>query len=101
MKTTLMSGWLCRSSVASCAPLMFGITTSVTIRAMWPVWLLAISSASAPLPADDHWPCQLALFDIAHIGTLHSFCLRLVREHFHELGLDPQLAILDEGEARQ
>ena len=47
------------------------------------------------------WNSQLALFDIAHIGTLHSFCLRLVREHFHELGLDPQLAILDEGEARQ
>src|ERR1035437_951780 len=47
------------------------------------------------------WHSQLALFDIAHIGTLHSFCLRIVREHFHELGLDPQLAILDEGEARQ
>jgi ATP-dependent helicase/nuclease subunit A len=43
---------------------------------------------------------QLALFDTAHIGTLHSFCLRLVREHFYELGLDPQLAILDAGEAR-
>jgi ATP-dependent helicase/nuclease subunit A len=43
---------------------------------------------------------QLALFDTAHIGTLHSFCLRLVREHFYELGLDPQLAILDVGESR-
>jgi ATP-dependent helicase/nuclease subunit A len=60
-----------------------------------------LEKKSAAAPADDHWPCQLALFDIAHIGTLHSFCLRLVREHFHELGLDPQLAILDEGEARQ
>ena len=47
------------------------------------------------------WQEQLAGFDIAHIGTLHSFCLRLVRGHFHELGLDPQLALLDEGEARQ
>ena len=43
---------------------------------------------------------QLALFDTAHIGTLHGFCLKLVREHFYELGLDPQLAVLDEGEAR-
>jgi ATP-dependent helicase/nuclease subunit A len=43
---------------------------------------------------------QLALFDAAHIGTLHGFCFKLVREHFHELGLDPQIAILDEGEAR-
>ena len=43
---------------------------------------------------------QLALFDVAHIGTLHSFCYQLVREHFHVLGLDPQLAVLDEGQAR-
>jgi ATP-dependent helicase/nuclease subunit A len=43
---------------------------------------------------------QLALFDAAHIGTLHSFCFKLVREHFHELALDPQLSVLDEGEAR-
>ena len=47
------------------------------------------------------WLEQLARFDLAHIGTLHSFCLKLVREHFYELGLDPQLAILDEGETHQ
>ncbi len=47
------------------------------------------------------WQEQLARFDLAHIGTLHSFCRKLVREHFYELGLDPQLALLDEGEARQ
>ncbi len=52
-------------------------------------------------PGDEHWPRQFALFDLAHIGTLHSFCLKLVREHFHELALDPQLSMLDEGEARQ
>jgi ATP-dependent helicase/nuclease subunit A len=51
-------------------------------------------------PGEARWTEQLALFDTAHIGTLHSFCLKLVREHFHELGLDPQLAVLDEGEAR-
>jgi ATP-dependent helicase/nuclease subunit A len=51
-------------------------------------------------PDEPRWAEQLALFDTAHIGTLHSFCLKLVREHFHELGLDPQLAVLDAGEAR-
>ena len=56
---------------------------------------------SAAEPDADHWARQLALFDLAHIGTLHSFCLKLIREHFYELGLDPQIAILDEGEARQ
>jgi ATP-dependent exoDNAse (exonuclease V) beta subunit len=43
---------------------------------------------------------QLALFDTAHIGTLHGFCFKLIREHFHELGLDPQISILDEGQTR-
>jgi ATP-dependent helicase/nuclease subunit A len=51
-------------------------------------------------PDESHWTAQLALFDGAHIGTLHGFCLKLVREHFYELGLDPQPAVLDEGEAR-
>ncbi len=51
-------------------------------------------------PGDSHWNEQLALFDAAHIGTLHGFCFKLVREHFYELGLEPQPAVLDEGEAR-
>jgi ATP-dependent helicase/nuclease subunit A len=41
---------------------------------------------------------QLALFETAHIGTLHSFCLKLVREHFYELELDPQLTVMPEEE---
>jgi ATP-dependent helicase/nuclease subunit A len=45
-------------------------------------------------PDEPRWTEQIALFDTAHIGTLHGFCLKLVREHFHELGLDPQLAVL-------
>src|SRR5215831_1069196 len=49
---------------------------------------------------NSHVAEQLALFDTAPIGTLHGFCFRLVREHFYELGLDPQLAVLDPGEAR-
>ena len=51
-------------------------------------------------PSTFNWQEQLALFDTAHIGTLHGFCLKLVREHFHELGLDPQISVLDEGESR-
>ncbi len=46
------------------------------------------------------WSEQLGLFDTAHIGTLHSFCLKLVRQHFYELELDPQLTVLAEEEAK-
>src|ERR1019366_3452148 len=43
---------------------------------------------------------QLALFETAHIGTLHGFCLTLIRQHFYELDLDPQLTVLPQEEAR-
>jgi ATP-dependent helicase/nuclease subunit A len=51
-------------------------------------------------PEDEWLAQQLALLDTAAIGTLHSFCLQLAREHFHELGLDPQFNILDESQTR-
>ncbi len=51
-------------------------------------------------PREMHWEEQAALFETAHIGTIHSFCFELVRAHFYELELDPQLSILPEEEAR-
>jgi ATP-dependent helicase/nuclease subunit A len=60
----------------------------------------ALEEKQQKSPDDSHCLEQLVLFDTAHIGTLHSFCLKLVREHFYELGLDPQMAVLDEGETR-
>jgi ATP-dependent helicase/nuclease subunit A len=60
----------------------------------------ALEEKQQASPDGQHLAGQLALFDTAHIGTLHSFCLKLVREHFYELGLDPQMAVLDEGETR-
>jgi len=59
----------------------------------------ALEEISLAQPEDPRSREQLALFDTAHIGTLHSFCLKLVREHFHELGLDPDLVVLETGEA--
>lgn len=53
--------------------------------------------ARADCPGVDE---QLALLATADIGTLHSFCLKLVRQHFHQLELDPQLGVLDEAAAR-
>lgn len=47
-------------------------------------------------PGNRHLQEQVARLDRAVIGTLHSFCLRLIRDHFNELGLDPDLSVLDE-----
>jgi ATP-dependent helicase/nuclease subunit A len=46
-----------------------------------------------------HLAKQIALIDRANISTLHGFCARLLRRHFHLLGLDPNFVILDEDEA--
>lgn len=44
----------------------------------------------------EHLQRQLSLLDAAHICTLHSFCLRLIRQHFHQLGIPPAVLVLDE-----
>ena len=38
---------------------------------------------------------KLAHIDAASIGTLHSFCLHLIRQHFHQLSIDPQARVLE------
>ena len=43
---------------------------------------------------------QLALLDSAYICTLHSFCYQLIREHFYELELDPQIKVLAEEQSK-
>src|SRR5438445_11452296 len=40
-------------------------------------------ASSSDAKVVSHLEEQVALLDTANISTLHSFCLRLVREHFH------------------
>jgi ATP-dependent helicase/nuclease subunit A len=42
---------------------------------------------------------QLALIDHAQVSTLHGFCARLLRQHFHLAQIDPAFRILDSEEA--
>jgi ATP-dependent helicase/nuclease subunit A len=42
---------------------------------------------------------NLKLIDAAHVSTLHSFCARVLRQHFHLVGLDPAFTVLDGEEA--
>jgi ATP-dependent helicase/nuclease subunit A len=49
---------------------------------------------------DEHLRRQLSLLQGADISTIHSFCKRLITEHFYELGLDPAFGIIDADEQR-
>ncbi len=51
-------------------------------------------------PDNRHLAEQIALLDTAAISTLHGFCFQLVRQHFYELDLDPQLAVMAQEEAQ-
>lgn len=43
---------------------------------------------------------QAAMVDRASISTLHAFCARMLRQHFHEAQIDPSFEVIDEEEAR-
>jgi len=49
-------------------------------------------------PEDGYLRKQLLLLDSAHISTVHAFCLSVLREKFHHLGLDPEFSVLDPDE---
>ncbi|REJ35686.1 MAG: helicase-exonuclease AddAB subunit AddA [Bacillota bacterium] len=59
----------------------------------------AVEERLAARPGDTHLSRQLLLLPRADIGTLHSFCLDVVRRHFYALGLDPNVRVMDEHEA--
>ncbi|MBC7324673.1 MAG: UvrD-helicase domain-containing protein, partial [Moorella sp. (in: Bacteria)] len=42
---------------------------------------------------------QLTLLNRACIGTIHSFCLNIIKQHFHLVGLDPRVRVAQEEEA--
>ncbi len=61
---------------------------------------LALSRAVEEQPENAHLIRQLTLIHHAQITTIDSFCLYLVRNHFDEIGLDPDFRVADEGEIR-
>lgn len=51
-------------------------------------------------PESEHIQRQSALLHNAQITTIDSFCLFLIRNHFHEIGLDPAFRVADENEVK-
>ena len=49
-------------------------------------------------PDNRYLRTQLRMVKYADISTVHSFCNRLLRQHFQELELDPSFRIGEEGE---
>ena len=60
----------------------------------------AIEKALEEHPDSEHLQRQLTLIHNAQITTIDSFCLYVIRNHFHEIDLEPDFRIGDEGELK-
>ena len=58
----------------------------------------ALEARAEEAPENAHLQRQLVLIHNAQITTIHSFCLQVLRSHFHMIALDPGFRIADEGE---
>lgn len=60
----------------------------------------AIEKKLMQYPEDVHLQQQATLIHNAKITTIHSFCLSVIRDHFHTVDLDPGFRIGEEGELK-
>ena len=60
----------------------------------------ALEKALQENPSDVRLQQQAALVQNAQITTIDSFCLYVLRNHFHEIGLEPNFRIGDESELK-
>ena len=60
----------------------------------------AIEKKLSEQPEDEHLKQQATLIHNARITTIHSFCLSVIKDHFHAIDLDPGFRIGEEGELK-
>ena len=60
----------------------------------------AIEKKLEERPGDIRLERQATLIHSAQITTIHSFCLAVIRDHFHVIGIDPGFRIAEEGELK-
>ena len=58
----------------------------------------AIEKALEENPENEHLKRQATLIHNAQITTIHSFCLSVIRDHFHVIDIDPGFRTAEEGE---
>ena len=60
----------------------------------------AIEKKLEEMPENEHLKRQATLIHNAQISTIHSFCLSVIRDHFHVIDLDPGFRVGEEGELK-
>jgi len=60
----------------------------------------AIEKKLEEQPENEHLMQQAILIHSAQITTIHSFCLSVIRDHFHAIDIDPGFRVGEEGELK-
>jgi len=63
--------------------------------------LAELAKGAADEPEREMWRGHLLAMESAEIGTIHSFCMRILREFPVEAGVDPEFELLDDVEAQR
>ena len=97
----LVSGSACDSAQAVDIDRLLVVTfTNAAAAQMRERVTKALSDRAEAEPDNEHIKKQLMLIHNAKIMTIHSFCLYLIKNHFNDIGLDPDFRTADEGEMR-
>ena len=97
----LVSGSACDSAQAVDIDRLLVVTfTNAAAAQMRERVTKALSDRVEAEPDNEHIKKQLMLIHNAKIMTIHSFCLYLIKNHFNDIGLDPDFRTADEGEMR-
>lgn len=74
--------------------------TNATAAQMRDKIAAALEKMAEDNPGNTHLARQAMLVQNAQISTFHSFCQEIIRNHFYEIGADPSMRTLDEGEGK-
>ncbi len=72
--------------------------TNAAAREMQEKIRKAIEKAVESNPSDEHMVRQATLVHNASITTIDGFCMKLLRDYFHEIDIEPNFKVLDVGE---
>ena len=61
---------------------------------------IAINKKLDEMPENEYLQKQATLLHNAQITTIDSFCLYIIRNHFEDIGLNPDFRVADEGECK-
>lgn len=79
------------------AAITFSTKAAQEMRSRVRLKLMELQSQATEDADQRYWSELSSQIDLARIGTIHSLCAEILRNHPAEAGVDPRFALIDEG----